>query len=167
MTSRVGMIGQAIAWALMMAVVGYFAAYPRIAYFPANAAQIKLSFAHGAQRKEECRRLTSEEIAKLPPNERRPNTCGRERLPIRIQLELDQKPLYDAVLEPTGLSRDGPARVYEKFSIAPGQHEIVARLRDSARSAGFDYERREVITLGARQSLAVEFKGDQGTFTFH
>lgn len=159
-------LGQVVAWALLMALIGYFAARPRITFFSPSAAQIKLSFAHGAQRKEECRRLSSEEIAKLPPSERRPNTCGRERVPIHIQLELDGQPLYDAVLEPTGLSRDGPARVYRKFAVTPGRHEIVARLSDSARSAGFDYERRADIVLAPLQSLAIEFKSDQGTFTF-
>ncbi len=166
MTDALRLSGQAIALALLMLFIGVFASWPRLTYFPSDRAQLKLSFAHGAERKDECRRLTSEEIAKLPPNQRRPNTCGRERLPIRVQLVLDEQTIYDAVLEPTGLARDGPARVYQKFAIPAGRHVIIARLRDSRRTDGFDYETRAEIRLEPLQSLAIEFKGDQGTFTF-
>ncbi|MCL4764921.1 MAG: hypothetical protein KJZ80_01630 [Hyphomicrobiaceae bacterium] len=156
--------GQGAVYALVAFGVGYLASRPSIEYFPPDRAQIKISFAHGANRIEECRRLSTEEIAKLPPSKRRPHTCGRERLPIRIQLLLDEVAIYDEVVQPTGLSSDGPARVYRKFQVEPGRHEITVRLRDSARTDGFDYERREDLELAPQQSLAVDFSGDQGTF---
>ncbi len=156
--------GQAVFYGIISLGVGYFASRPLIDYFPANKAQIKISFAHGANRVEECRRLTTEEIAKLPPSKRKPHTCGRERLPIRVQLLLNEETIYDEVVEPTGLSRDGPARVYRKFQVTPGRHEITARLRDSNRTAGFDYERRVNVDLAPLQNLAIDFSSDQGTF---
>ena len=158
--------GQAVVLVLMAAFVGWFASRPTIAYFPSDAAQIKLSFAHGSQRVAECRRLSVDEIAKLPPKDRRPNTCARERVPIRVQLLVDDAPIYDEVLQPTGLARDGPARVYRKFTIAPGRHEVVARLRDSARGDGFDHERRMIVELKPLQNLAIDFRSDHGTFGF-
>ncbi len=156
--------GQAVVYALVAFGVGYFASRPTVDYFPADQAQIKISFMHGANRVEECRRLTSEEIAKLPPNKRRPHTCGRKRLPIRVQLLLNGEPIYDEVVPPTGLSGDGPARVYRKFQVAPGRHDITARLRDSDRTDGFDYERRVSVELAPLQNLAIDFSSDQGTF---
>lgn len=159
-------IGQAVVYGAVAAGIGYFASNPWIEQFPSDSAQLKLSFAHGAQRKEECRRLTPEEIAKLPPNMRRPTTCGRERVPIRVQLVVDGKPIYDEILKPTGLAGDGPARVYQKFVVPPGRREIVARLRDSTRTEGFDYERRHTVELEPLQSLAIDFRADQGTFVF-
>ena len=164
MTDFARFAGQALFYGLVAAGVGYFASRPTLDYFPHDKAQIKLSFAHGANRVQECRKLTPEEIAKLPPRERRPHTCGRERLPIRVQLLLDDVPIYDEVLQPTGLSRDGPARVYRKFEVPPGRHEIIARLRDSGRDDGFDYERRVSLELVPLQSLAIDFRSDQGTF---
>jgi hypothetical protein len=86
-------------------------------------ALIKLSFAHGAQ-KEDCRPRTAEELAKLPPNMRRPMVCARERLPVAVELLLDGAPLYQAVLPPTGLAGDGPSRAYQRFAVPPGQHEL-------------------------------------------
>ncbi|KAB2850924.1 MAG: hypothetical protein F9K44_03360 [Hyphomicrobiaceae bacterium] len=159
-------IGQGLAYALMALLIGALASWPRLAEWPAEAAQIKLSFVHGAQRKVECRRLSSEEIAKLPPSQRRPNTCGRERLDLLVQLEIDGQLIYDEVLPPTGIARDGPARVYKKFRVSAGKHAIVARLRDSSRREGVDFEQKAEVTLAPEQSLAIDFMADRGTFVF-
>ena len=156
--------GQAVVYGLIALGIGYFSNRPILAHFPADKAQIKISFTHGANRVEECRRLTTEEIAKLPPRERRPHTCGRERLPVRVQLLVDGVPIYDEIVQPSGLSRDGPAHVYRKFAVDPGRHEITARLRDSDRTEGFDYERHVSLELAPLQNLAIDFRGDQGTF---
>ncbi|MDH3580633.1 MAG: hypothetical protein OEM91_08410 [Hyphomicrobiales bacterium] len=159
-------IGQAFVYAALAVAVGYLSSRPVYQQFPEGQAQIKLSFAHGAARTEACRRLTSKEIAKLPANERRPNTCSRERVPIYVQLRVDDETLFDQKLEPTGLAGDGPARTYRKFVVAPGNHTIMARMRDSRRSEGFDYETRHETTLVAGQNLAIDFKADAGGFTF-
>ncbi|MBM3526359.1 MAG: hypothetical protein FJX57_25695 [Alphaproteobacteria bacterium] len=166
MTEALRWAGQAVVLAGVAVAIGVFASRPTLTYFPADAAQIKLSFAHGSQRVAECRRLTPEEIAKLPPRERRPNTCARERVPIRVQLLVDGRAIYDEVLQPTGLSRDGPARVYRKFMVPAGRHEITARLRDSGRAEGFDHERTAAVELRPLQNLAIDFKSDHGTFDF-
>lgn len=157
-------LGQAVVYGLIALGIGSFSNKPEVEYFPAEKAQIKMSFTHGADRVEECRRLTPEEIAKLPPRERRPHTCGRERLPVRVQLVVDGVSIYDEVVQPSGLSRDGPAHVYRKFAVDPGRHEITARLRDSDRAEGFDYERRVSLELAPLQNLAIDFRSDQGTF---
>ena len=166
MISPVRLAGQVVFYALAAAGTAYFAANPVYRQFPADQAQIKLSFAHGAARTEDCRRLTYEEISKLPPGQRRPNTCSRERVPVRVQLSVDDETVYDAILHPTGLSRDGPARVYQKFTVPAGHHVIVARLRDSRRTHGFDYETRKSVELTPQQNLAIDFKADAGGFVF-
>lgn len=158
--------GQALVYAAIAVCVGYFANNPIYRQFPADQAQIKLSFAHGAARKESCRRLSSKEIAKLPSHERRPNTCERERVFMHAQLQIDDRIIFDESLEPTGLANDGPARAYRKFAVTPGTHVIVARLRESRRAEGFDYETRHKATLTAGQNLAIDFKADSGGFIF-
>jgi hypothetical protein len=158
--------GQIAFFAFMAIVIGYFSSRPVYRQVPDGMAQIKLSFAHGAARKVDCRRLTPKEIAKLPPNKRRPNTCARERIAMHVQLSVDSVVVYDQLLEPTGLSRDGPARTYKKFLVSAGSHVIVARLRDSKRPKGFDYETTHRATLKPKQNLAVDFKADKGGFLF-
>ena len=159
-------VGQGIVYAAIAAFIGYFASRPLYQQFPDGHAQIKLSFAHGAARTKECRRLTSQEIAKLPPSQRRPNTCERARVAMHVQLDLDGETIYDARLEPTGLAGDGPARVYRKFAVPAGSHTIVARLRDTRETSGFNYETRHEVDLVPGQNLAVDFKADAGGFIF-
>ena len=58
MTKLVSYIGQAVFYALAAAATGYLASFPVYQQFPEDHAQIKLSFAHGAARQVDCRRLT-------------------------------------------------------------------------------------------------------------
>jgi hypothetical protein len=166
MARLISYLGQAVVYAALAAATGVFASQPVYQQFPQGKAQIKLSFAHGAARQQECRRLTSQEIAKLPRNERRPNTCARERVPIHVQLQVDKRTLLDERLAPTGLAADGPARIYRKFAVPAGKHVIVARLRDSRGEGPFDYETRRAVTLATGQNLAIDFKSDAGGFIF-
>jgi hypothetical protein len=156
-------LGQVVAYALLGLGIGYFSSRPAYTHFPPDRALIKLSLSHGAK-KEECRRRTAEELAKLAPNMRRPMACARERLPVTVELLIDGKPLYQAVLPPTGLAGDGPARTYQRFAVSPGRHELVARLRDSDRTEGFDYERTMAVDLEPEQSLAIDFRAESGGF---
>ena len=158
--------GQAAVFAMAALFTGYFSAAPVYHQVPEGMAQIKLSFRHGGVRVEDCRKLTPVEIAKLPANERRPNTCTRERIAIAVDIRLDGQPLYSEILQPTGLSRDGPAETYKKFIVPAGPHRIEARLRDSKRIEGFDFETVRDIDLAPFQNLAVDFKSDQGGFLF-
>lgn len=166
MASAVRYVGQGLVYGAIALLLGYLSSEPTYHHFPADEAMVILSFAHGAQRREACRRLTPEEIAKLPPNMRRPTECPRERVPIAVSLELDGKPIYQDVLPPSGLAGDGPSRVYEKFPVPAGAHRVIAKLRDSTRSEGYDYERGEDIHLAPGQRFVIDFHGDTGGFIF-
>jgi hypothetical protein len=166
MSSLMRYAGQALFYAAFAAAIGGFAAWPAYHQVPENAAQIKLSFNHGGARLEDCHKLTSLELSKLPTNKRKPSNCSRQRQPILIQLLLDGTPLYEATLKPSGLSGDGQAQTYEKFIVPTGKHVILARLRDSKRTEGYDYEGRFEIELAPWQNLAIDFKAEQGGFLF-
>lgn len=163
MASPLRYLGQAAVYLVFAAVLGFFADRPAYTHFPPDMALLKLSLVHGA-RKEECRRRTPAELAKLPPNMRRPLECARARLPVVVELCLDDAELYHAVLPPTGLAGDGPSRAYQRFPVPPGRHVLVARLRDTDRSAGFDYERRVELDLAPKQSVAIDFRAETGGF---
>jgi len=166
MPSALAWAGQMVAYTAFGVGVGYLSLYPEYMHRDPAQAQIKLSFAHAGMHKEDCRQLTYEEISKLPPGQRRPHDCSRERVPVTVELELDGEMLYRATLEPTGHARDGVSVAYQAFMTSAGRHELVARLRDSKRAQGFDYERRAQIDLAPRQNLAVEFRADKGGFRF-
>ena len=65
-----------------------------------------------------------------------------------------------------GLHPDGASAVYQRFSVAAGHHRIVARLRDSARSEGFDHERAMEIDLFPGQNFVIDFRAESGGFIF-
>ncbi len=166
MPSPIQYAGQAVLYAVAALATGYFAAHPSWSELPPGSAQIKLSLVHGAKRAEDCRRLSYEEIMKLAPKDRRANTCKRERIDMLMELSLDGKTIYAADLKPSGLSSDGPARVYRKFTVAPGPHHIEVRLRDTKRSTGYDYESVRDVRLVPGQNFAIDFKSDVGGFVF-
>lgn len=166
MVSALRYLGQGAAYALTAALLGLFSIYPSYQHFPPDKALLKLSLAHAGERAGACRRLTREELEKLAPNMRKPMECPRGRLPVRVELLLDGAPLYGASLAPTGLSEDGPSRAYERFTVEPGRHRLTARLIDSARAEGYDYERDEDIVLAAGQNLVIEFQAETGGFVF-
>jgi hypothetical protein len=145
-------------------LIGYFASAPTYVHFPPDQAQIKLTLAHGAERRVECRRLSSEELQELAPNMRKAVDCPRERLPVWIEVALDGQLLYEASVPPTGLSGDGPSRIYQRFTVTPGRHRLQLRLRDTARTAGYDYELDQQIELQPRQNLAIDFRAESGGF---
>jgi hypothetical protein len=155
---------QAVIYAGIALLIGYFASAPAYVYFPPDQAQIKLTLAHGAERRVECRRLSSEELQKLAPNMRKAVDCPRERLPVWIQVVLDDQLLYETSVPPTGLSGDGPSRIYRRFTVPPGPHRLQLRLRDTARTAGYDYELDQQIELQPQQNLAIDFRAENGGF---
>jgi hypothetical protein len=159
-------LAQALFFAAVVLVIGWFSARPPYARVPEDNALIKLSFAHGAEKKGECRKLSPEELAQLAPNMRRPTICPRERLPVDVEVVIDGAVVYAERLPPTGLSGDGPSRMYARFTIPAGEHHIILRLRDTGRADGFDYITERRVTLAEGQNLAVDFDSVGGGFRF-
>lgn len=160
-------LGQAVAYAAFAALLGYFASMPAYSPIDADAAVIKLSFVHVGQRKVECRKMNPDEIARLPPNMRLTLDCPRERLPVLVELELDGKLLARRELPASGLAHDRASSIYQKFVVAAGRHRVTARLRDSARTEGFDYTRSTEVELQPRRNFVVDFHAEAGGFSFH
>jgi len=79
---------------------------------------------------------------------------------------LDGKVLYSAAIAPTGLWKDGPSNSYATFAVAPGNHRLTARLRDSRRTEGFDHERSAEIVLAPAQVFVIDYRADKGGFSF-
>src|SRR6516225_11685714 len=143
--------------AVLFAAVAWFSDHPAYRQIPESTAVMMLTFVHGADRRGECRRLTPDEIAKLPPNMRRVQDCPRVRRPIYVELDLDGRNIYHADLPPTGIAGDGPSRVYQRFVLPAGKYDVAVRMRDTARTTGFDHERRDTIELAPEQMLIVDY----------
>lgn len=157
---------QAVVYLLIAVVTGYLANSPSYVHFPEDRAQIILTLSHGAKPEGECRLLSAEEMARTAANMRRTKVCPRRRLPITVELTLDGRPIYRDMAQPGGLSGDAPSRIYRKFTVSPGRSRLVARLRDSARASGFDYERAADVELKPGQRFVIDFRANAGGFVF-
>lgn len=158
--------GQIVAYTLFAATIGYLATSPTYTYMEPGLAIIKLSFSHPGEHSEACRRLTQEELNALPPNMRQPTSCPRQRIALQIELELDGEIIYRDALPPSGLAGDGASTAYKKFTVSTGKHHIIARLRDSRDTDGFDYEKAAEINLSPQQNFVIDFRPEKGGFLF-
>ncbi len=159
-------LGQLLVYAAFGAIVAWFSTEPSWRHHDPDEAQVKLSFSHAGERAGECRRLTPEEIAALPPNMRRPTDCPRRRVPVHVELEIDGTLTVAETLAPSGIAGDGPSTAYRRIPVTAGRHRIVARLRDTRRESGFDYEVEREVELAPQQNLVVDFQSTLGGFQF-
>ena len=151
-------LGQALVLAAVMVLIGIFSNAPSYHRFPTDEAQLLLSLSHGAKPKGECRVLTPDEVAGTARNMRRLTICPRERLPVTVEIVVDGRRLLHRTVPPGGVAGDAPSRVYQRFAMRTGRHQLTMRLRDSARSTGFDYEQSAEIDLAPRQRLVIDFR---------
>lgn len=159
-------IAQGLLYALFALGIGTFSTWPKYRHLPADQALIKLSFTHSGKRVADCTQRSPAELAKLPPNMRAPLQCPRERSPVIVEVDLDGAPAFRHVAEPSGLSRDGASTVYRRLQVSAGEHRLAVRLKDDARSAGFDFVRTETLTLKPGQVLVIDFDADKSAITF-
>jgi hypothetical protein len=159
-------LGQFVVIAALFAGVAWLSDRPTYRQIPEGTGVMMLSFVHSADRRGECRRLSPEEIAKLPPNMRRVQDCPRVRRPIYVELDLDGRNVYRASLPPTGIAGDGPSRVYQRFVLPARKYDIAVRMRDTARAEGFDHERHDKIDFAPDQLFVIDYRPESGEFIF-
>ncbi|MGI9272794.1 MAG: hypothetical protein ACR2QT_13535 [Woeseiaceae bacterium] len=157
---------QVLAYGSFAVVAGYLSASPNYEYGSSDLAVVKISLSHATERIEPCVLLTPEEIAQLAPNMRRTEQCERARLPLSIELDIDGELVLAMEAPPSGLWGDGAASVYQRFEVAPGPHQLSARLRDTAREDGWDYTLTSDVNLVAGRYLTVTFRAENGGFEF-
>lgn len=157
---------QALLYAVFAAFVGYLSVQPTYQYGNPGLTLIKLSLSHAANRVEECVKLTPQQINERAIKGESINDCERERLPLAVELDVDGKTVLSLTALPSGLWGDGPASVYERFEVDAGAHTVTARLRDSARETGWDYEYSEAVNLAPGRYFTVTFRAENGGFEF-
>lgn len=131
--------------ALAAAAVTALAALSQVPYAPTRAshAVLRLAWRVRGVRVEECRRLTPEELARLPVHMRHAEECTGRVLPYHLTVVRDGEQIVDRVVRAAGAREDRPLYVLEEMPLAAGTHDIAVRfVRDTAEeTAG-----REVLT---------------------
>ncbi|MBI5901307.1 MAG: hypothetical protein HZB40_19065 [Rhodocyclales bacterium] len=164
MPKPVAIIGQVVLYGAFAAFIGYFSTAPTYKQIPDDVALVKLSMSHLGGR--ECRKRTAEELAKLPPNMRAPLECPRGRSDIKLLVELDDKPFYETVMHPTGLSKDGISTVYKRFELKAGSYKLTVKMNDNLVNPGWNHVKEEQVTLKPARVLVIDFNPDKGGLFF-
>ncbi len=164
--SVVGIAGQLIFFGLFIAVLMVFSNSPRYEHFPAEQALLKVSISHAGQIKGDCHKRSAEELARLSPNMRAADECPRERSDILLELALDDKPIFQGRLAPSGIRRDGFASFYERLPIPIGQHRLSARMKDHEKLTDYNYVKQMDVKLAPAQVFVIDFDAKNGGFIF-
>lgn len=153
---------QAFNYTIFMALIWYFATSPSVRVIEDNEAMITVAFAHAGETVAECRRLSQEELMKLPPNMRKPEDCPRERSPIIIEAMLDGKIVFSETMLPPGIFNDGGVNIYYNSKVPAGKHMFEIKMDDSVRKQGFNHQLTQDIDIKPTQILLVEFEPLKG-----
>jgi len=153
---------QALLYGLFALVVGYFSTSPPYRLLADDQALLRLSLQHAGKLKADCRQRSAAELAKMSPNMRTAADCPRERSPVVVRVELDERPVIDETFAPAGLSRDGAAAGYRRLPIQAGPHSLRVRVNDDARRSDFPYERKMALDVKPGQIILIDFRPELG-----
>ena len=164
-TTPAAWAGQAALYGLFALAVGVFSQWPRYHPLEPGQALVKVSFTRVGKPVGDCRALTADELAKLPPNMREPMVCPRERSPITVQVDIDGKRVLTRSAPPSGLSRDGASAVYERLVVPAGERRIAVALSDDVRAREAAHRREATLQLAPGQVLVIDFDAEKGGIT--
>lgn len=115
---------QLLAWALLGALIVAFADGPSFDPLPAEHGRLTLAIAHLSERVEPCRQLSEAERMELPPTRRVTEVCERARVPVKVELVIDDRTLLAQELEPSGLHGDGRIFLVDRWVLPVGNYRI-------------------------------------------
>ena len=148
---------QAFNYAIFMLLIWYFATGPSLRIIEDDESMLTIAFAHAGELLKPCRRLSQEELQKLPPNMRKLDDCPRERSPVILEAALDGKQIYRKVMLPPGIFGDGGVDVFFSGKVPAGKHHLSIKMDDSVRKEGFDHVFEKEIDIEPTKILLVEF----------
>jgi len=116
----------ALAVLVALLMTGAIGALSQVPYRAESAGQawIRLSWRVGAPRIEECRTLTTEEMADLPIHMRRDEVCTRTGIPYRLRIVLNGEGIEETLIRGAGTRGDRPIYVYRELRVEPGGHQL-------------------------------------------
>lgn len=160
-------------WAVILVVsstfallVTAFSQWPAFAPVPPGHAELRISMAHRAKRREQCRQLTEEERQALPPTRRVTEVCERGRAHTHLKVMLNDQVLVDETVRPSGLHRDGRAYYQSFMPLVAGDHLLRLTLQDGEPDGEPTLELHHHVTLSPGDALLLAI-GDGGAQLRH
>jgi hypothetical protein len=134
-----------------------FSAAPTYHPLAPDEALIRLVLSHAGQLLGECKQRSPTELARLPANMRVEVVCPRERAPVRIRVEIDDRVFIDETHPPRGIARDGAVLVHRRLPIKSGSHRVRVLVADGANAGEFRFVREESVNLAHGELLTLDF----------
>ena len=114
----------------------------------------------------EARKLTKEELAKRLPHMRAQVNVTRERMPVRLRVQVDGETVFDQSFQPKGLSHDGPSMAVVRLPMRIGTHQVRVELADTADSEVWTKLWNERVEFQESRNRVVLFDTKAG-FSLH
>jgi hypothetical protein len=91
---------------------------------------------------------------------------SRERVPVRLKIQVDGQTLFDQSVRPRGLRSDGPSIAVARFPVSAGRHEIKVDLADTADTNAWTKSWNQTVEFQTNQIRVVLFETKSG-FSLH
>lgn len=158
-------IAAALALAAVLCAVTF--AFSNLPYRTPHSSQPELivSFNHSGALLE-ARQLTKEELARRLPHMRAQVNVTRERVPVRLRVQVDGRVVFDRSFQPKGLSHDGPSIAVARLPLAPGPHQVRVELADTANSDQWTKQWNEKVEFQENRNRVVLFD-TKAEFSLH
>ena len=164
MLSPKRLVLQIFNYGVFMALVWYFSFQPTYIRLGEHEAMITLAISHAGELVEECKQLSPEEMAKLPPNMRLTTSCPRERSPVDLEVSLNGDSVFRTVADPPGLYKDQGVDIYHSIKVPAGTSRMLVQMNDSVRVEGPTFTHEQEINLDPAQLLTIQFNTSTGQF---
>jgi hypothetical protein len=116
----------ALGAALVLALIRILSFAPYTTERDAGAI-VRLAWRARGERVRDCRRVTPEELAKLPAHMRQEQVCEGRVLPYRLAVDLDDSATVSRLIHGAGAREDRPLYVFQDLTVRPGVHRISVR----------------------------------------
>ncbi len=158
---------QVFNYAVFMALVWFFSIYPSYQQLDEDQALLTFTMSHIGKHVTECKKVSYEELMKLPPNMRKPTDCPRERSAVNMELTLDDEVIFKNIAYPLGLYKDQGIDIYENIKIPVGSHRIKVWMNDDVKVDGPTHILEEDVEITYQQHLVVQFNSAGNSFTIN
>ena len=112
------------------------------------------------------RKLTKEELDARQPQMRAQFNVARERVPVRLRVQVDGQTVHDQSYQAKGLSKDGPSIAVVRLPIASGSHVVQVELNDSGKPDDWSQHWSETVVFQENHLRVVLFDTAAG-FSLH
>ena len=89
-----------------------------------ETAEVRLAWRFRSERVQQCRKLSAEELAKLPVHMRRAEECSRGLRPYLLGVTVDGDTLAPDTVRASGAREDRPLYVFRRIPVARGTHAV-------------------------------------------